>query len=89
MANISWKRGISGQFNDAQDWSSNSVPTSTGGTLKVSNGVDSVNIALLGNYTAAAFTTASDGAIAADHTTGTLILDTGSNPRLLLATAPH
>ena len=27
MANISWKRGIIGQFSDAQDWSSNSVPT--------------------------------------------------------------
>ena len=63
--------------------------TTTGGTLTVSNGVDSVNIALLGNYTAAAFTTASDGAIAADHTTGTLVLDTGGNPQLLLATAPH
>jgi hypothetical protein len=48
-----------------------------------------VNIALLGNYTAAAFTTASDGAIAADRTTATLVLDTGGHPQLLLATAPH
>lgn len=58
-------------------------------TLTVSNGVDSVNIALLGNYSAAAFVTASDGAIAADGNTGTLVLDTGNNPQLLLATAPH
>ena len=63
--------------------------TTTGGTLTVSNGVDSANIALLGNYSAAAFVTASDGAIAADGTTGTLVLDTGNSPQLLLATAPY
>ncbi len=58
-----------------------------GGTLTVSNGTDSVNIALLGNYTVAAFVTASDGAIAADGTTGTLVLDTGPAQQVLLATA--
>ncbi len=65
--------------------------TTTGGTLTVSNGVDSVNIALLGNYTSANFVTASDGVIAGDinNTTGTLVLETGSNPQLLLVNAPH
>lgn len=63
--------------------------TATGGTLTVTNGVDSVNIALLGNYTGASFVTVSDGVIADDNTTGTLVLDTGSNPQLLLATVPH
>jgi hypothetical protein len=43
--------------------------TSAGGTLSVSNGAQNVNIALLGNYMAAAFVTASDG------TGGTLVLD--------------
>jgi len=58
--------------------------TTAGGTLTVSNGTDSVNIALLGNYTAAAFVTASDGAIATDGSTGTLVLNTVNTQPVLL-----
>jgi phospholipase/lecithinase/hemolysin len=56
--------------------------TSAGGTLTVSNGLQSVNIALLGNYMAAAFVTASDG------TGGTLVMDqtSAAPPQLLAAT---
>ena len=39
----------------------------TGGTLSVTDGAHTVNIALLGQYSADAFT------VAADHTTGTLL----------------
>jgi phospholipase/lecithinase/hemolysin len=56
--------------------------TSAGGTLTVSNGLQHVNIALLGNYMASTFVTASDG------TGGTLVMDQSSAapPQLLAAT---
>jgi hypothetical protein len=57
--------------------------TSAGGTLSVSNGSQSVNIALLGNYMAAAFVTASDG------NGGTLVLDQSSAAPPQLLAAPH
>jgi hypothetical protein len=64
--------------------------TTTGGTLTVSNGAQSANISLLGNYLAAAFVTASDGNIGASGNTGTLVMDTtGSQQQILLAHAPH
>ena len=56
--------------------------TSSGGTLNVSDGTHSANIALLGNYMASIFVTASDG-----HG-GTLINDPPANQQPLL-THPH
>jgi hypothetical protein len=46
--------------------------TSASGTLTVSNGTDSANITLVGNYLAALLMTASDG------TGGTLVMDQSS-----------
>jgi phospholipase/lecithinase/hemolysin len=58
--------------------------TASGGTLTVTSGAQSANIALLGNYLAATFMTAGDGL------GGTLVLDqTNSSPQLLLAAAHH
>ena len=58
--------------------------TASGGTLTVTSGAQSANIALLGNYLAATFVTAGDGL------GGTLVLDqTNSSPQLLLAAAHH
>ncbi len=57
--------------------------TSTGGTLTVTNGTDSANIALLGNYLAAAFVTAGDG------TGGTLVMDQSSSSPPQLLTVTH
>jgi phospholipase/lecithinase/hemolysin len=56
--------------------------TPAGGTLSVTNGTDSANIALLGNYLASTFVTASDG------TGGTLVMDQSSAtpPQLLAVT---
>ncbi len=53
-----------------------------GGTLSVTNGTQSFDISLLGNYTAASFITASDG------TGGTLVLNqTSLSPAQLLLAA--
>ena len=57
--------------------------TSASGTLSVSNGSESANITLLGNYMAAAFVTASDGS------GGTLVMDQSSAAQQPLLAAPH
>lgn len=56
--------------------------SSTGGTLSVSDGLHTANIALLGNYTAGNFATASDG-----HG-GTLIVDPPAPPTLSVTSDP-
>jgi hypothetical protein len=55
----------------------------TSGTLAVTNGTQSVNIALLGNYLASTFMTASDG------TGGTLVMDTSSPSQVPVLAVSH
>jgi phospholipase/lecithinase/hemolysin len=57
--------------------------TPASGTLSVTNGTDSANITLLGNYMAAAFVTASDG------TGGTLVMDQSTSSSLPQLAVPH
>jgi hypothetical protein len=57
--------------------------TSTSGALAVTNGTDSANIALLGNYLASTFMTASDG------NGGTLVMDTSSSSQVPSLAVPH
>jgi cytoskeletal protein RodZ len=57
--------------------------TSTSGTLAVTNGTQSANITLLGNYLASTFVTASDG------TGGTLVMDASSSSQVQLLAVPH
>jgi GDSL-like Lipase/Acylhydrolase len=55
----------------------------TSGTLAVTNGTQSVNIALLGNYLASTFMTASDG------TGGTLVMDASSPSQVPVLAVSH
>jgi hypothetical protein len=57
--------------------------TPASGTLTVSNGTDSTNITLLGNYAAATFVTASNGA------GGTLVMDQSGATAPQLLAVPH
>ena len=62
MANISWKRGISGQFSDAQDWSSNSVPTPNDNVAINARGTYTVTVSA--NETIRSLTTISTATLA-------------------------
>jgi hypothetical protein len=57
--------------------------TSSGGTLTVTDGTHTANIALLGNYMASTFIASSDG-----HG-GTSVIDPPSNNNNLLAQSQH
>ncbi len=62
MANISWKRGIIGQFSDAQDWSSNSVPTPNDNVAINARGTYTVTVSA--NETIRSLTTISTATLA-------------------------
>jgi outer membrane lipase/esterase len=61
----------------------NSGSPTTGGTLNVTDGTHTANIALLGNYLASKFNTMSDGG------TGTLVIDPPSNSQQAHLIMPH
>ena len=89
MANRVWVSGRTGQWNVASNWVGSTVPITSdtaiigSGDATVTDGTNTIKLAMLGSYVAGNFNLATDGQ------GGTLVLDPPVSSGAGIATPPH